>query len=140
MSWRGVIFRAGLTALLLAVSLGGCGARTDRSVGDGATDPSESHLILFLASDCRLNEEGGSLTLPDGSSFVPPLAFDYELRAMVPELARSKRSDLSEDEARLARYVLLLIDDAEDKAAAHGHAASWPCVEDVRESPRVTLP
>ncbi len=59
---------------------------------------------------------------------------------MIADLAKRQRSELSEDEARLASYALLLTGSDDDTAAALRSAPSWPCIEEAREAPGVALP
>ncbi len=132
--------RTRVAVLCLAGALSGCAASSDRTALQGDSAPSRSHLVLLLSPDCRLDQEAGTFLLPDGSEFSPSLSSPFELRPMVTDLARRKRSELSEDEERLASYLLLLTGTGKDLAAALQEATTWPCVEEARESPQVALP
>ncbi|MFQ5527303.1 MAG: hypothetical protein ACE5GX_13705 [Thermoanaerobaculia bacterium] len=127
----------GLGTLLLNGLLAGCTTTHVRTPPDGGPPPAHPHLVLLLEEPCRLDAADQTLELPDGSRFAPSLDFEFELRAMVPELAARERARLSEDEARLASYVLLVTGSAADTAAALAIAPGWPCVEDAREAPLV---
>lgn len=110
----------------------------------GGTEPPRHHLVLLLERDCRLDAAGDAFVLPDGSRFTPPLPASFELRAMIPELARSDRSEMSEDEAKLASYVLLVPGRGEPSADTMANvletSPTWPCVREAREAPRPALP
>lgn len=135
---------AGAAGLALLSLSAGCAPSNEPPAGDGSASDPREHLVLLLEPDCRLDAGTGELVLPDGSRFSPPLGAAFDLRPMIPDLADADRSRLSEDEIRLASYVLLV--PAPDRAPAGGlartleSAAAWPCVREGRRAPSAALP
>lgn len=81
-----------------------------------------------------LSEGGKTCTLPEN---WPTTA---EIRAKVPHLAKRASDELSEDEAVLARYYMIVLDEASHVSDLVPVVATWDCVEAVEHSPEPVLP
>ena len=68
--------------------------------------------------------------LPEGSQIVH----------MVPDLGTALRSQLSDAEAELARFLHILLPPGSQAAKIAPGVGKWPCLEEVRLPPEVSLP
>lgn len=100
------------------------------------------HLDVKMGLDWRYQETKRLFVSTGGDKFSPrpSLPKGAEIIPMVPALARADPGTLSEDERNLARFIQVVFP---SKAARKKHAADvegWPCAEEVRWPPEVSLP
>ena len=81
-----------------------------------------------------LSDTGETLTLPAA------LPRGSRVQYMVPELTEKPSEELTEDERTLARYVHVILPAGADPASHVAAVAAWPCIEDARLPPDVSLP
>jgi len=108
----------------------------------GDAPPLRPHLVLQLKAPWRYEGTSGAFVTAGGKRFetkgrLPPGS------SVVPTVARLQGRDpasLSGPEAKLARYVQVLLPQGTEAAGWLATIRQWPCVQSVDLPPEVGLP
>jgi len=101
------------------------------------------HLVVKLRRGWRVSSRRGIFVGPDSPGEFDPagqLPEGTRLEPMVPALAESDPSKLSEDEENLARYVNVVPPPGVAAEELVEKTRTWPCVREARLAPEVSLP
>jgi len=100
------------------------------------------HLVVKLKPGWRWVESKKAFISSSGQEFRPAreLPGARGIVAMVPDLATRKKAQLSEDERNLARYIHIVFRKQSKPEKHSREVRDWPCVEEVRRAPEITLP
>lgn len=88
----------------------------------------------------RFDEASRAFTGPAGESFTPELPKGAKLVFKVPDLARSRRKNLSPDEKDLQRYMQVVLPSAWKPEEFAKKVKAWPCADAPHAAPVVSLP
>ncbi len=99
-------------------------------------------LDVKLSSEWRYSESRRLFVSATGEEFSPAAALPKgtQIRYMVPHLATADRATLSADESNLARYLQVVFPKGAVVDSYLAVIGQWPCVEQVRRPPEVSLP
>lgn len=100
------------------------------------------HLDVKMAQDWRYVESEQLFVSSGGETFSPAatLPKGAEILCMVPDLARADPSTLSEDERFLARFIQVVFPNEGARKKHLAEVKKWPCAEEVRWPPEISLP
>ncbi len=100
------------------------------------------HLVVRLRTGWRFDEASSRFFLGEGEDAFEPsrLPEGSKIVYMIPDLQGADRNQMSEDDAKLASYLHILLppDSRAEKIAPR--VVEWPCVVDVRLPPELSLP
>jgi hypothetical protein len=97
---------------------------------------------LRLRARWRYDEKRRAFVSETGQEFAPAKALPKHTRIVpkVPSVARAPRATLSKAERDLQRYVQVILPGNASPDAYLADIAAWPCVEEARMAPEVSLP
>lgn len=93
-----------------------------------------------LKTGWRYDEAAKEFVGPAREKFVPALPKGARIVFKVPDLARSRRRNLSDGEKELQRYMQVILPAAVKAEKFAPKVAEWPCADDSRAAPNVSLP
>ena len=99
-------------------------------------------LDVKMGPDWRYLETKRIFVSAGGEEFSPgpSLPKGAEIIHMVPALALADPGTLSEDERNLARFIQVVFPSKAAREKHTGQVENWPCAEEVRWPPEVSLP
>lgn len=111
-------------------------------LGSGGKAPLLPNLVVKLGPDWRYVASKNAFVSSDGEEFQPmqELPHGTRIEHMVPNLVARDEPQLTEDELKLARYIHVVFPAG---TAPEEHSATvndWPCVDEVRLPPDISLP
>ena len=108
----------------------------------GDAPPARLHLVVKLKPGWRWVNSKRAFISSSGQEFRPAreLPSACSIEPMVPDLAAREEGQLSEDERNLARYIHIVFRKGAEPEKHSGEVRDWPCVEDVRQAPEISLP
>jgi hypothetical protein len=101
-----------------------------------------AHLDVKMAPGWRYESTRRCFVAADGREFSPVADLPKSVRIvhMVPALAAADPQTLTEDERNLARYVQVVFATKASRKKYWARVEAWPCAEEVRLPPEVSLP
>lgn len=99
-------------------------------------------LVVKLRGGWRYDEAKRGFVSSEGGNVCPyeDLPRSSKFEYMVPDLANASPKSLSEDESNLARYMHVILPKGSAASDYLTIVQSWPCVEEVRLPPKISLP
>ena len=100
------------------------------------------HLVVKVKPDWQYDDSRGTFVSSSGQAFsaMEKLPRGSTIVHVAPHLAKADPRSLSKDERNLARYVHVILPRKTTPSAYLEVVRSWPCVEEARLPPEISLP